>query len=46
MTVDGRTYTHSHATGKISNGAALVIGAKPGSDYYKGDLDEVAVRIG
>lgn len=46
MTIDGHAYTHAHATGKISNTAALVIGAKPGSDYYQGDLDEVAVRIG
>jgi hypothetical protein len=46
LTVDGHAYTSAHAAGRISNSAALVIGAKPGSDYYRGDLDEVTVRIG
>jgi hypothetical protein len=47
VSVDGKApRTHSGATGTISNSSALVIGAKPGSDYTKGSLDEISVSVG
>jgi len=47
VSVDGKApRTRSGATGTISNSAALVIGAKPGSDYTKGTLDEISVAVG
>jgi len=45
LRVDRRTYTLSKDVGSISNDAALVIGAKPGNDYYNGHLDESSVTI-
>jgi Concanavalin A-like lectin/glucanases superfamily len=46
VTVDGTTWTKAGATGTISNSSRLVIGAKPGSDYTKGTIDEVSVSVG
>lgn len=46
MTIDGTTYKTSAPTGSISNTAPLYLGAKPGSDYYNGRLDEASVSVG
>jgi hypothetical protein len=46
LVVDGRTFTRRARVGSISNGAALVIGARPGADFFKGALDEAGVTIG
>jgi hypothetical protein len=32
--------------GSISNTSAVDTGARPGSDWYKGKLDEVSITIG
>jgi hypothetical protein len=45
--VDGvRRKLVSTAVGSISNSSALYIGAKPGSDYHRGDLDEARIIFG
>jgi Concanavalin A-like lectin/glucanases superfamily len=46
VTVDGTTWTTAGATGAISNSSKLVIGAKPGSDYTNGTIDEVSISVG
>ncbi|MGN6377693.1 MAG: LamG-like jellyroll fold domain-containing protein [Gaiellales bacterium] len=46
LTVDGKTFSHAGATGTIGSTDGLAIGAKPGSDYYKGALDEVSITVG
>jgi hypothetical protein len=46
LTVDGAKFSHAGATGTISNTDGITIGAKPGSDYYQGALDEISVSIG
>jgi hypothetical protein len=34
------------AVGTISNDAPVVIGARPGSEFFQGSLDEASIRIG
>lgn len=45
--IDGTTKATTSATvGSMSNTSAVDIGARPGSDWYKGKLDEVSITIG
>lgn len=45
--IDGTVVATTTATvGSISNTSALEIGAYPGSDWYKGKLDEVSITTG
>jgi hypothetical protein len=45
--VDGKTVaTTNAAVGSISNTTTLDIGAHPGSDWTKGELDEVSIAFG
>jgi hypothetical protein len=46
LIVDGQTFTQAANVGSISNTAAVVIGARPGSDWYGGELDEASIQIG
>jgi hypothetical protein len=46
LVVDGQTFTQAGAVGSISNDAALVMGSHPGSEFFRGALDEASVRIG
>ena len=47
LTVDGKSYSTTHASGTVSNSAPLTIGAKTSNgDYYKGVMDEVQLSIG
>jgi hypothetical protein len=46
LTIDGVVYSKSKTIGSISNAYNMIIGAYPNGDYYQGDLDEVAFRIG
>ena len=46
LVVDGQAFTKAGAVGSISNDAALVIGSHPGSEFFRGSLDEASVRIG
>jgi hypothetical protein len=46
LIVDGRRFTKQARVGSMSNGAALTIGARPGSEFFRGALDEASVTIG
>jgi hypothetical protein len=46
LVVDGQTYSKTVTIGSISNSSSLVIGARPGSEYFRGSLDEASVQIG
>ncbi len=46
LVVDGVTYTQPANVGSINNTASVVVGARPGSDWYKGTLDEANIQIG
>ena len=46
LIVDGQTFTQAANVGSIANSEALVIGARPGSDWYQGSLDEASIKIG
>jgi len=47
LSVDGvRRKEVSTKVGSISNSSSLYIGAKPGADFHKGDLDEAKVVVG
>lgn len=47
LTVDGKSYSTTHASGTVSNSAPLTIGAKTSNgDYFKGVMDEVRLSIG
>jgi hypothetical protein len=46
LIVDGQTFSQAANVGSIVNTASVVIGARPGSDWYKGALDEASIQIG
>lgn len=43
--IDGQLFTTAISIGSISNTDAVVIGARPGSDWYSGLLDEASIEI-
>jgi hypothetical protein len=46
LVVDGRRFTKKAHVGSMSNSAPLVLGARPGSEFFRGALDEANVVIG
>ena len=46
VVVDGQTFSQSATIGSIANTEAVVIGARPGSEFFKGSLDEASIQIG
>ena len=46
LVVDGRTFRKRARVGSISNHAPLVFGARPGSEFFQGALDEAYVQVG
>ena len=46
VVVDGQTFSKTAAVGSIANTAAVVIGARPGSEFFRGSLDHASVRVG
>lgn len=44
--VDGRTFSRRARVGRIANRARVVVGARPGSDWYRGSLDQARIKIG
>jgi hypothetical protein len=46
VVVDGRTFSKRARIGSISNSSPLVIGARPGSEFFVGSVDEAYVQIG
>ena len=46
LIVDGQAFAKAARIGTISNSADLVIGARPGSEFFRGTLDEASVQVG
>jgi len=47
LVVDGTVRkTSSVAVGSIANSASVYLGAKPGTDFYRGIMDEVRIAVG
>ncbi|HEY3185976.1 MAG TPA: LamG-like jellyroll fold domain-containing protein [Solirubrobacteraceae bacterium] len=46
LVVDGQTFSQAARIGSISNSAAVVIGAHPGSEFFRGTLDQASIQIG
>ena len=44
--VDGQTFSKPASVGSIANTTPVVIGARPGSDWTQGTLDEASIQIG
>ena len=43
---DGQSVSKAFNIGSIANSDAVPIGARPGSEYFKGALDEAAIQVG
>ena len=46
VVVDGKTFSMAATIGSIANTAPVVIGARPGSEFFKGSLDHASIRVG
>ncbi len=46
LVVDGQTFSLPASVGSIANSASVVIGARPGSDFFNGSLDQASIHIG
>ena len=46
VVVDERTFSKAATIGSIANTASVVIGARPGSEFFKGSLDHASIRVG
>ena len=46
LVVDGQAFSQAARVGSIANSADLVIGARPGSEFFIGSLDEASVVVG
>jgi hypothetical protein len=46
VVVDGQAFTKTANIGSIANTDAVPIGARPGSEYFQGALDEASIQIG
>jgi hypothetical protein len=44
--VDGQTFSKAASVGSIANTSPVVIGARPGSDWTQGTLDEASIQMG
>jgi hypothetical protein len=46
LTVDGTTYSQGANVGWIANTDQVPIGARPGSEFFHGSLDEASITVG
>jgi hypothetical protein len=46
VVIDGQTFSKGATIGTISNTDSVPVGARPGSEYFKGSLDEASIQIG
>src|SRR5213079_1773429 len=46
VVVDGQTFSKAANVGSIANSDPVVIGARPGSEFFRGSLDEASVTYG
>lgn len=44
--VDGQTFSQAASVGSIANSESVVVGARPGSDFFNGSLDQASIHIG
>ena len=44
--VDGQAFSKAANVGSIANSVDMAIGARPGSEYFRGSLDEASVTLG
>jgi hypothetical protein len=46
LVVDGQEFSRTTTIGTIANTDAVPIGARPGSEFFQGSLDEASIQIG
>jgi fibronectin type 3 domain-containing protein len=46
VVVDGQVFSKAATIGSISNTTDVIIGGRPGSDWFQGQLDEASIQIG
>jgi hypothetical protein len=46
LTVDGQTFSKSATLGSIANTDPVVLGSRPGADWYRGALDDASIQVG
>ena len=46
LVVDGQEFSRTTTIGTIANTDGVPIGARPGSEFFKGSLDEASIQIG
>jgi hypothetical protein len=46
VVVDGQAFSKSANIGSIANTDSVPIGARPGSEYFNGSLDEASIQVG
>jgi PKD repeat protein len=46
LTIDGKSYSSKHSVGAIGNSFDMIVGAYPGGDFYKGEMDELTFAVG
>jgi Concanavalin A-like lectin/glucanases superfamily len=46
LVVDGVAYSKTGTVGSIDNASAVILGAKPGDDFFNGLIDEATVVVG
>jgi hypothetical protein len=46
LIVDGAKFTKTASLGTISNTVQVVVGSHPGSEFFRGSLDEASIQIG
>jgi hypothetical protein len=46
LVVDGKTYSKTVTIGSISNSSSVVIGSRPGAEFFRGTLDEAKIAVG
>jgi hypothetical protein len=46
VVVDGQTFSKAADVGSVANDAPVVIGARPGSEFFNGSLDEASIQVG
>jgi hypothetical protein len=46
LIVDGSVFSQAANVGTIENASPVVIGGRPGADWYRGTLDDVSIQVG
>jgi hypothetical protein len=46
LVVDGQTFSKTATIGSFANSEPVVIGSRPGAEFFRGTLDQASIRIG